>query len=180
MIIGYARTSTHDQEAGLKAQLRDLKKLGCERIYKEQVTAVGERPELEKVLEMLRPGDQLVVTKLDRLARSVVHLGQLVETIKKAKAHLKIANLGIDTSTPTGKLMLNVIGSVAEFELGMMKERQREGIEKAKAEGKYKGRKETFSKDKAQKLRDEGKSLSDIAHVFGVTRQAVHQRLKAA
>lgn len=177
-MIGYARTSTLEQEAGLRAQVRDLKKLGCKKVHKEKVSSVKERPELEKVLDTLRPGDQLVVTKLDRLARSVVDLGNILERITEAGASVRIENLGVDTSTATGKLMLNVLGSVAQFEREMMLERQREGIAKAKAEGKYTGRKATFTVDRAQALRDKGLTLQAIADQLGVSRQAVHKRLQ--
>src|SRR4051812_26684848 len=113
MLIGYARTSTLDQEAGLEAQLRDLKALGCERVFSEQVSSVAPRAQLKAALEFAREGDTLVVTKLDRLARSVVHLGQIIEETEKRGIALRILNLGVDSSTPTGRLMLNVLGGVA-------------------------------------------------------------------
>ncbi|WP_339716545.1 recombinase family protein, partial [uncultured Sneathiella sp.] len=140
MIIGYARTSTLDQLAGFDAQLKELEALGVDRTFREQVGATSKRQELAAALDYLRDGDTLVVTKLDRLARSVKHLGEIIEVIEGKKAHLRILNLGIDTSDPTGKLVLNLLGSVAQFEREMMLERQREGIAKAQADGKYKGR----------------------------------------
>ena len=146
MRIGLARTSTLEQVAGLEGQIKDLKAYGCERVFKEQVSSVAEREQLETALGMLRDGDKLVVTKLDRLARSVQHLGQIIERINTARASLVILDMGgtaVDTSNPTGKLILNVVSSVAQFEREMMLERQREGIAKAKAEGKYKERKPT-------------------------------------
>ena len=138
MIIGLARTSTLEQIAGLEAQIRDLEAYGCERVFKEQVSSVAEREQLEAALNTLREGDKLVCTKLDRLARSVQHLGQIIERINSAGASLVILDMGgtaVDTSNPTGKLILNVMSSVAQFEREMMLERQREGIAKAKAEG---------------------------------------------
>jgi DNA invertase Pin-like site-specific DNA recombinase len=177
MLIGYARTSTLEQEAELDAQLRDLKALGCKRIYSEQASSVSERPELEALLKSLRKGDKLIVTKLDRLARSVIHLGQIVERIQESGADLQIVAMGVDTSTATGKLMLNVLGSVAQFEREMMLERQREGIAKAKAEGKYKGKKVKFATERALELKRQGKSLRQIAENLGVSKQAVQQRL---
>lgn len=141
MMIGYARTSTTDQAAGLEAQVRDLKAAGVEKPFTEQTGATGERPVFEKIMATIKRGDVLVVTKLDRLARSVMHLGQILDHLEKRGASLRILNLGLDTSTPTGKLMLNVLGSVAQFEREIMLERQREGIAKAKSEGKYTGRK---------------------------------------
>jgi DNA invertase Pin-like site-specific DNA recombinase len=146
MLIGYARTSTLEQRAGLEAQQRDLKEYGCEKVFTEQVSSVAERDQLEAALGALRADDKLVVTKLDRLARSVQHLGQIIERVNNAAAALVILDMGgaaVDTSSSTGKLILNVMSSVAQFEREMMLERQREGIAKAKAEGKYKGRKPT-------------------------------------
>jgi hypothetical protein len=104
MIIGYARTSTLEQQAGFTAQVRDLKAAGVEKVFKEQVSAIGERPRLEAALHSLRKGDQLVVFKLDRLARSVVHLGQILKRVTEAGASLRILSMGVDTSTGTGRL----------------------------------------------------------------------------
>ena len=140
MLVGYARTSTLEQEAGLDAQLRDLKRVGCKKLFQEQVSSVGPRAQLEAALDFCREGDTLVVTKLDRLARSVTHLGKILEQLTRQGVALRILSIGLDTGTPTGKLMLNVMASVAQFEREMMLERQREGIAKAKGEGKYKGR----------------------------------------
>ena len=112
MLIGYARTSTLEQLAGLEAQQRDLKEYGCEKVFTEQVSSVAERDQLEAVLGALRPDDKLVVTKLDRLARSVQHLGQIIERINSAGASLVILDMGgtaVDTSNATGKLILNVM-----------------------------------------------------------------------
>ena len=103
MLIGYARTSTIEQEAGLEAQERDLRALGCQKVFAEQVSSVAPRAALAAALDFLREGDTLVVTKLDRLARSTVHLGEIVETIEKKEAHLRVANLGLDTSSATSK-----------------------------------------------------------------------------
>lgn len=141
MLIGYARTSTTEQVNGLEAQREALKAIGCDRMYDEQASATGPRKALSEALGYVRDGDVLVVTKLDRLARSVVHLGEIVAGLEAKSVGLRILDLGLDTTTATGKLMLNVLGSVAQFEREMMLERQRDGIAKAKAQGKYKGRK---------------------------------------
>ena len=143
MLIGYARTSTIDQEAGLEAQERDLRATGVERLYREQVSSVATREQLEAALDYVREGDALVVTKIDRLARSVGDLCNIVKRIEAKGASLRILAMNLDTSTPTGKLMLNVLGLVAQFEREVMLERQREGIAKAKGAGLYKGRKPT-------------------------------------
>ncbi|ESS73439.1 resolvase/recombinase [Methyloglobulus morosus KoM1] len=141
MIIGYARTSTVDQLAGLEAQLRELEAAQCQKIFREQVSSVAVRAQLEAALEFAREGDVLVATKLDRLARSVADLMSTVKALEQKAVGLRILNLGMDTQTPTGKLMLTVLGGIAQFEREMMLERQREGVAKAKAAGKYKGRK---------------------------------------
>ena len=140
MIIGYSRTSTTEQTAGLEAQDRELKAVGAQRIFTEQVSSVAPRKALEDAIDFAREGDVLCVTKLDRLARSIAHLCELVARLQAKSVALRILNLNIDTGTPTGKLMLHLLGSIAEFERQIMLERQREGIAKAKSEGKYKGR----------------------------------------
>jgi DNA invertase Pin-like site-specific DNA recombinase len=144
MIVGYARTSTTDQVAGLDAQVRDLTAAGCERIWQEHVSSVAERPELAAGLDFVREGDTFVVTKFDRLARSVTDLGGIVERLHRKGVSLRVLGaLGLDTGTASGKLMMQVLSAVAEFERAIMLERQREGIAAAKAAGKYKGRKPT-------------------------------------
>jgi DNA invertase Pin-like site-specific DNA recombinase len=125
--VGYGRTSTLEQQAGLDAQFRDLKAAGCEKIFSEQVSAVGNRPQLEAALDFIREGDTLVITKLDRLARSTQHLLEIAERVKSKGAELAILNIGADTSTATGRLMFTVIGAIACFERELMLERQREG-----------------------------------------------------
>ncbi|QLL42817.1 recombinase family protein [Sulfitobacter pontiacus] len=181
MIVGYARTSTTEQEAGLSAQLRDLEAAGCNRVFQEQVSSVDRdaRRELNAALDYVRDGDTLIVTKLDRLARSVPHLLELVEALKEKGATLRILAMDIDTGTPTGKLMVSVLGSVAAFEREIMLERQREGIAKAKAEGKYKGRKPTAKAKVAdvQRLRAEGKGATEIAKALGIGRASVYRIL---
>jgi DNA invertase Pin-like site-specific DNA recombinase len=139
MIVGYARTSTKEQEAGFEGQLRDLKKAGCERIYSEQVSALNQRDELKSALEYVREGDVLVVTKLDRLARSVPDLCRIVSDLERRKVGLRIVGMDLDTTTPIGRLAVHIFGAIAQFEREIMLERQREGIAKAKADGKYKG-----------------------------------------
>ena len=135
MIIGYARTSTVEQKAGFEAQLRELQAAGCEKVYQEQVSSVVRREQLEQAIEYAREGDVLVVTKLDRLARSVAHLLALRDRLKAKGVALRILNMGLDTSTATGGMMMTVVGAIAQFEREMMLERQREGIAKAKGEG---------------------------------------------
>jgi DNA invertase Pin-like site-specific DNA recombinase len=141
MIVGYARTSTLCQTAGFEAQLKELQAAGCEKIFREQVSSVAVRAQLQAALEFVREGDVLVVTKLDRLVRSVAELMVIIQAMDQKQVGMRILNLGMDTRTPTGKLMLTVLGGVAQFEREMMLERQLEGIAKAQAAGKYRGRK---------------------------------------
>lgn len=177
MLIGYARTSTLDQKAGLEAQIEALRALGCERLYTEQVSSISVREALREALAFCREGDTLVVTKLDRLARSVRHLGDIVEDLEGRKVGLRVLALGLDTGNATGKLMLNVLGSVAQFEREMMLERQKEGIAKAKHEGKYRGRKPTGHGMIAQvrSLLSEGIPKKTIAKMTGLSERTVYR-----
>jgi len=171
-----------EQQAGLDAQIRDLKAAGCDKIFSEQVSAVGKRPQLEAALDFIREGDTLLVTKLDRLARSTQHLLEVADRVKTKGADLCILNLGADTSTATGRLMFTVIGAVACFERELMLERQREGVARAKAEGKYKGRKPTARARAAEiaTLKADGVRPVDIARRLGIGRASVYRVLAAA
>lgn len=177
--IGYARTSTTEQVAGFEAQLETLRREGCTKVFQEQVSSVGDRPQLRACLDYLREGDTLIVTKLDRLARDTRHLLDMVETLTDKGVTLRILSMNIDTSTPTGKLMLTMLGGIAEFEREMMLERQREGIAKAKAEGKYKGRKPTAmgQSETIRQLASEGLTKAVIAQRLGVSERSVYRAL---
>lgn len=181
MIIGYARTSTVDQKAGLEAQERDLVAAGCERLFVEQVSSVDvvAREQLSLALDFVRDGDVLVVTKLDRLARSVAHLLDIAARLKAKGAALRILDLAIDTSTATGELLLTMVGAIAQFERAIMLERQREGIAKAKAEGKYRGRKPTAQAKgaEARELAAGGMRPDDIAKRLGISRASAYRLL---
>ena len=182
-IIGYARTSTTDQKAGLAAQLRDLQKANCTKLFSEELSSVAtSRPELARALEYVREGDTLIVTKPDRLARSVADLLQITKSLKDKGVVLRILSMQLDTSTPTGKLMLTMLGGIAEFERDLMLERQREGIAKAKADGKYKGRAPTAMRqaDEVKRLKAEGRTADAIAAELGIGRASVFRILKAA
>lgn len=184
MLIGYARTSTLDQKAGLEAQERDLASAGCERIFVEQVSSVdvAQREKLAEALAYAREGDTLIVTKLDRLARSVAHLVEILGQLEAKGVALRVLAMGIDTSTPTGKLMLTILGGVAEFEREIMLERQREGIAKAKAAGKYRGRKPTARAraDEVLELHRNGVGGTEIAKRLGIGRASVYRIINAA
>jgi DNA invertase Pin-like site-specific DNA recombinase len=150
-------------------------------MFEEQVSSVQRRDELEKVLRFIRKGDTIVVTKLDRLARSVPDLVKITERLEEKGASLRILNMNLDTNTPTGRLMLNLVGSIAQFEREIMLERQREGISKAKSEGKYKGRAAT-ARAKAEQvaaLYEQGNGASAIAALVGIGRASVYRILSA-
>ncbi|MHC1547257.1 recombinase family protein [Phyllobacterium sp. K27] len=181
-IVGYARTSTAEQIAGLESQRRDLEAAGVVKLFSERVSSVAHREELQRALDYIREGDVFVVTKLDRLARSVADLLTIQKIIDEKSASLRILNLNLDTTTPTGKLMINMLGSIAQFERELMLERQREGIAKAKAEGKYKGRAPTAraKSDAVLDLVREGIGPVEIARRLGIGRSSVYRILDAA
>jgi len=180
MQIGYARASTTDQVAGFDAQRRDLAAAGCKKIFAEQVSSVADRQQLMAALDYLRDGDVLTVTKLDRIARSVRDLMEMVHRIEEKGAGLRILAMNLDTTTPTGRLMLQVLGAVAEFERAIMLERQREGIAKAKAAGKYKGRARTAmaKAGEVEAMLAAGVNPSDVARQLGIGRSSVYRAIR--
>lgn len=178
MLVGYARTSTVDQKAGLAAQCRDLGDNGCEKVFEEHVSSINEtRQELERAIEFVREGDVLVVTKLDRLARSIADLNRIVALLERKRVGLKILDMAVDTTTPTGRLLINLVGSIAQFEREIMLTRQREGIAKAKAERKYTGRAPTARRHAKQviELHQTGKGATEIAARVGIGRSSVYR-----
>jgi DNA invertase Pin-like site-specific DNA recombinase len=183
MRIGYARTSTADQQAGLQAQLRDLEALGCERVFIEHVSgAKAARPQLDALLSFIREGDEVCVTKVDRLARSVRDLLDIVERTKASGAAVEIGGLGRINGSPTSALILHVLAAIAQFEREMMLDRQREGIEAARRDGKYKGRKPTAraKRDEVMRLLAEGVSKAAIARRLGIGEASVYRILADA
>ena len=180
MKVGYARTSTIDQVAGLDAQLRDLRTAGCEKVFAEQVSSVDEtRPQLQAVFGFVREGDTLVVTKLDRLARSIKDLVDIEARLTAKAVSLSILSPSMDTTTPAGRLIFTVIGGIAQFEREIMLERQREGIARAKANGRYKGRPPmpTAVTDRVWALKEQGVSPTQIAKEIGIARSSVYRTL---
>jgi DNA invertase Pin-like site-specific DNA recombinase len=179
MIIGYARVSSFDQDLGL--QEAALKTWGCEivRSEKRSVTSMAGRDELKAILDFLRTGDTLMVTRIDRLARSVADLQDIVRTLRAKGASLKATEQPIDTSTAAGKAFLDMLSVFAEFETALRRERQLEGIAKAKAEGRYKkGRpRKPEIRKRAQELRAQGMRPAAIAKTLGVCRQTVYNIL---
>jgi len=182
MHIGYARTSTIEQLAGLEAQERDLKAAGAERLYREQVSSVARREQLEAMLDYAREGDTVTVTKLDRLARSVRDLMAIVDRLKAKGVALRILSMNMDTSTSTGQLMLTILAGVAQFERELMLERQREGIAKAKAEKKYKGRAPTArcKATEIEALLRQHVGPKEISRRLGISRSSVYRVMEHA
>lgn len=179
MRVGYARVSTVDQVAGFDAQISELNELGCEKIFKEQVSSVVARNQLEAAIDFVREGDILIVTKLDRLARSIRHLWEIIERLTIKGVALRIVNLGIDTSSATGKLILTVLGGIAQFERELLLERQRDGIAKAKAEGRYRGRAPTARRRAPEvlELKRRGLGATSIAQTLRISRASVYRIL---
>ena len=180
MKIGYGRTSTSEQVAGLEAQERDLRAEGCERLFLEQLSSVDDhRPQLEAAIEFSRSGDAFLVTKLDRLARSVIDALEIQKRLKEKGVALRILDPAIDTSGEIGQFIFTVLASVAQLERGMMLARQREGVAKAKLDGKYMGRKPTalLKADEIRKLNAEGLSAIQIAKQLGLHRASVYRVL---
>jgi DNA invertase Pin-like site-specific DNA recombinase len=159
-VIGYARVSTSDQD--LSIQEETLRAAGCNVIWSEKRsgTSTKDREQLKTVLDFLQPGDVLMVTRTDRLARSLADLQDIVRTLKERGASQKATEQPIDTSTAAGKCFFDMLGVFAEFETNLRRERQMEGIAKAKAQGVYKGRKPSVPVDEVRRLRGEGKGAS--------------------
>jgi DNA invertase Pin-like site-specific DNA recombinase len=179
MNVGYARTSTSDQTAGLAAQERDLKAAGAEKIFSEQLSSVAKRVKLAECLAFLREGDVLTVTKPDRLARSTAELLSIEADLTKRGVGLVVLSMGgekLDTRKPTSKLMLTILAGVATWEREIMLERQREGIAKAKAAGKYKGRPVSIDAAQVKQLRAT-LGPAAIAKRLGIARSSVYRAL---
>lgn len=182
MLIGYARTSTLEQIAGFEAQQRELSATGCTKIYAEQVSSLGGREQLRAAMEFVREGDTLVVTRLDRLARSTSDLLMIVAGLEAKSVALRVMDFGgsaVDTQSPSGKLLLTMFAAIAQWERELMVARQREGIQKAKAAGRYRGRAPTARRKAARmyELSQEGLKPSEIAVKLGVSRASVYRIL---
>ncbi len=176
--IGYARVSTIDQDTAL--QLVALTAAGCGVIREEKCsgTTTTGRTELATVLAFLQKGDALVVTRIDRLARSIGDLQTIIRTIKSKGASLECTEQPIDTGTAAGKCFLDMLGVFAEFETNIRKERQLEGIAAAKVAGVYKGRKATIDAQKIRQMASEGVGGTAIAKTLGVSRSTVYRLIE--
>jgi len=180
MYVGYARVSTQDQD--LSIQETALVGAGCEKIFAEKKSgrSADGRAELAEALEFLRAGDTLVVTRLDRLARSARDLHNIIAKLdEKGVGFQCLTQASIDTTSSSGKLMLSVLAAVAAFETDIRAERQSEGIAKAKAAGKYRGRAPSINYGQIKKLHQQGISPTEIGKLLGVGRTSVYRALSA-
>ena len=174
--VGYARVSSVGQS--LEAQKEALSH--CDKLFVEKASAKNrDRPVLEKALDYVREGDTLICTRLDRIARSTGDLLSIVDQLHKKGVRFKLLQMDLDTSTATGKLILTTLGAIATFERELMLERQAEGIARAKAEGKYKGRKATAMEKKPEvlQLHENGFNPTQIAKRLSVSRSSVYRAL---
>lgn len=178
--IGYARVSTEDQDCSIQEEALRAAGASVVRSERKSGTSTTGRTELATVLDFLREGDTLLVTRIDRLARSLGDLEGIVGQLRETGAHLRATEQPIDTSTPAGRAFLQMLGVFAEFETAIRRERQLEGIAKAKAKGVYKGRKPTVPVDRVRKMRAGGMGASAIAKELGIARSSVYEALKAA
>lgn len=177
--IGYARVSSIGQS--LDVQLGKLST--CDKVFQEKTSGTtADRPQLKAVLNYVREGDQLIITKLDRLARSTLHLTQIADSLKSKGVELVVIDQSIDTSTPTGKLLFNMLASIAEFETEIRKERQLEGIAKAKAKGVHFGRKSKLTDDEVGELksdRNDGVLIKDLMKKYALSKASVYRLLSS-
>lgn len=179
-LIGYARVSTHDQTTD--AQEADLRKAGCDRIFREQVSGTAaDRPQLAEALNYLRAGDTLVVWRLDRLGRSLRHLIETVTVLGDRGIGLRSLHEGIDTTTASGRMVFHIFGALAEFERELIVDRTKAGLAAAAARGSRPGRPRALTQDQVQVVRDLSKrgdhTIKDIAAIVGTSRQTVYRAL---
>ena len=178
-VVGYARVSSVGQS--LEVQEVALAEAGCEKVFAEKRSGTTQegREELRRALEYVREGDTFVVTRIDRLARSVTDLSEVVAALTEKGVSFRALQQGeFDTTAATGRLFLTMLGAFAEFETSLRRERQMEGIAKAKAEGRYKGRPVTVDKSAIRSLHREGLKPTQIAQKLGIARSTVYEALK--
>lgn len=174
--VCYARVSTSGQDLDVQRQL--LIEAGCDKLFVEKASGSSQsgRAELANALDFVREGDTFIVTRLDRLARSMSDLRDIIDRLTDKQVSFKALQQGaIDTSSSSGRLMLNMLAAFAEFETDLRRERQREGIDKAKAAGVYRGRKKTIDEAEVQRLLDEGIGPSEVAKRLGIGRASVYR-----
>jgi len=184
-LVGYRRSSTSEQVAGYEAQHAQLLATGCTKIFGEMVSSVSQRDQLEAALDYVREGDTLAICKIDRLARSTADLLGIVAKLETKGVGLRVLDFGgseVDTKSPTGRMLLTMFAAVAEWERSTMLDRQKAGIAKAKAEGRYQGRVPT-ARRKAPQIRDlhsSGTRPREIASRLGISRSSVYRILAEA
>jgi DNA invertase Pin-like site-specific DNA recombinase len=179
-VVGYARVSTVGQS--LDVQIDKLTSRGCDKIYSDKKSGTtADRPELKQCLDYVRDGDKLVITKLDRLARSTLHLTQIAEKLRQKGVELEVLDQQIDTSSPTGKLLFNMLASIAEFETEIRKERQLEGIAKAKSKGTKFGAKAKLSDEQIEQLKldkADNVPISELIQKYGISKASVYRLIQ--
>ena len=179
-IIGYGRVSSVGQS--LDVQIDKLNDFGCTKLFQEKQSGTSSaRPKLKSCLEYVREGDTLVVTRLDRLARSTLHLCEIAETLKTKGVNLKVLDQSIDTSDATGRLLFNMLGAIAQFETEIRAERQLDGINKAKAKGVQFGKKKSLSTTQIKELKKKRKAgvlIKDLMKEYSLSKASVYRYLK--
>ena len=175
MLVGYARVSTTDQD--LTIQLGGLEAAGCDRVFSEKVSGTtAQRAQLQQCLDFVREGDVLLVTRLDRFARSAKDLHNMLDALSSKGVGFRcVEQSGIDTTTSMGRLVLGILGNVAEFETALRSERQREGIDAAKQRGAYKGSKARIDPTRVRAMLSEGNSPTEVANALGINRASVYR-----
>ncbi|MDP1590408.1 MAG: recombinase family protein [Prosthecobacter sp.] len=179
-LIGYARVSTGEQSADLQTDA--LTQAGCLRIFTDSASGkTASRPQLDRCLDFIRPGDTLVVWRLDRLGRSLKHLLAVMESLDERGVQFRSLTESLDTSTPGGRMLFSVFGAVAQFERELMIERTNAGLAAARERGRLGGRRRVMaaaSVELAQQMRAEGKSMTEVATVLRVSRATVYRELE--
>jgi DNA invertase Pin-like site-specific DNA recombinase len=177
-LVGYARVSS----VGQTLDIQQDKLAHCDKIFQEKLSGVNnKRPQLQACLEYVRQGDTLVVTKLDRLARSTLHLCQIVAELERKNVHLQVLDQNIDTSSATGRLLFNMLGAIAQFETEIRAERQREGIQKAKQRGVKFGKQKALTSQQVSELQDrrrQGVLIRTLMEDYGISKTSVYRYLK--